>query len=520
MKIFQDKGRSILPRVDSIFLLSRLLTIIASGWFLATTNPSGQEFFSILILSSSYLLTLGIFWRLTTSGNYDLKKPYIAIIIFEIFFVSMMIKITGGIISDFYLLYYLTVGFSAYLLTIRATLILAGIISATYISMVFMQINVGNAMDILLRIGMAWSIPLAISFVSAHVRRSEQRLLKLFDTLNQRTSELEKSQANLEMIYENSRILASILDIDEVIENVMNITGKLLGYPASGMILVGAGDNLIYRGRNIAGQNNFHLKAVDESRSQLLRRITRQTEPLIVMDISGRNDYAPLRLNTRSVMLVPMVTHGKITGVLLAESPQEGAFAEKDLKILSVVARSAGMALENATLHRKMEELTVTDELTGIFNYRYFNAKLKEEQRRADRYDLPLSMIMLDIDWFKKFNDNYGHEVGNIVLKGITGVVKRCIRDVDIFARYGGEEFVIILPQTPQDEVTKIGERIRQQIESSVFGGGDIPELKVTVSVGVTSFPENGKPNEELLSVVDQALYRAKGSGKNMVCVI
>jgi diguanylate cyclase (GGDEF)-like protein len=127
---------------------------------------------------------------------------------------------------------------------------------------------------------------------------------------------------------------------------------------------------------------------------------------------------------------------------------------------------------------------------------------------------------MMDIDWFKKFNDKYGHEVGNIVLKGITAVVKRCIRDVDIFCRYGGEEFVVILPQTPQIEVTRIGERIRQQIEASTFGGGSIPELKVTVSIGVTSFPENGKSNEEILSVADQALYRAKGAGKNLVCVI
>ncbi len=128
---------------------------------------------------------------------------------------------------------------------------------------------------------------------------------------------------------------------------------------------------------------------------------------------------------------------------------------------------------------------------------------------------------MLDIDHFKKFNDTYGHETGNIVLKGITAVVNKCIRDVDIFARYGGEEFVIILPQTPQIVVTKIGERIREQVEAAVFGGENgLPDLKVTVSVGVSSFPENGRGYDELLSIVDQALYRAKGSGRNKVCVI
>nr|MBN2276660.1 sensor domain-containing diguanylate cyclase [candidate division Zixibacteria bacterium] len=520
MRIFQDKGRTILPSVDFIFLISRLLTIFGSTWFVISSGHSIEEYTSVSILALAYLITLYIFWRLIRLGNHDMQKPYLAIMVFEIVFISMMIKITGGIQSDFYLLYYLTATFTAYLMTMRATLVLAGILSITYLVVIQRDITIDNGVDLFLRIGLIWSFPLAVAYVSAHVHRSEQRLLKLFDTLNQRTSELEKSQANLEMIYENSRILAGILDVDEVIENVMNITGKLLAYPASGLILMGHGDNLIYRGRNISGQNNFHLKAVDDQKAQLINRVAKQPEPLIVMNIAGRTDYPPLRMNTCSVMLVPMVTHGNINGVLLAESPQEGAFTEKDLKILSVVARSAGMALENATLHRRMEELTITDELTGIYNYRYFTMKLKEEQRRASRYGLPLSMIMLDIDWFKNFNDNYGHEVGNIVLKGITGVVKKCIRDVDVFARYGGEEFVIILPQTPQDEVVKIGERIRQQIETTVFGGGDIPELKVTISAGVSSFPENGKPNEELLSLVDQALYRAKGSGKNTVCVI
>ena len=128
---------------------------------------------------------------------------------------------------------------------------------------------------------------------------------------------------------------------------------------------------------------------------------------------------------------------------------------------------------------------------------------------------------MIDIDWFKKFNDNYGHEVGNHVLMKLTSVIKTCVRDVDILCRYGGEEFIIILQQTPEREAVSIAERIRKEVEASDFGGGDgIPVLKVTVSVGVTSFPENRRPEEELINAVDQALYRAKGSGKNTVCTV
>jgi len=521
MKIFQDKGKTILPRVDSMFIWSRSLVFLGALWLIFHSEFSISTLLPVVILSVAFFLLILIFWRIERKGNYDLRKPYLAIILFELIFVSVLIRFTGEYRSDFFLLYYLILGFSAYLLTMPATLAMAGITTVVYFSLVFRNLETDNIIGMALRIGLMWLLPLAVSFVSEYVRRSERRLLKLFDTLNQRTSELEKSQAHLEMIYENSRILGGILDVDGMVEGVMKIMGQILTYPASALLLPGPGGNFIYRGRNIGGQNNFHLKAIDDNKSSLLQRVAQQPEPITVADIAGRDDYRPLRSNTRSIMLVPMVTHGQTTGILVAESHQAGMFSEKDMRLLSVVARSAAMALDNATLHRKMEELTITDELTGIYNYRYFAQKLKEEERRAARYDLPLSLIMLDIDWFKKFNDTYGHEVGNTVLKGITSVVKKCIRDVDIFARYGGEEFVIILPQTPCDEVTKIGERIRQLIESSVFGGGsDIPELKVTVSVGVSSFPENGKSHEELLSLVDQALYRAKGSGKNTVCVI
>jgi diguanylate cyclase (GGDEF)-like protein len=521
MKIFQDKGKTILPRIDSILLASRLLTILAAIWVLLFNELSQAQFTGLALFSLAYLLLLVIFWRLIKSRKYDLKKPYLLIILFELFFVSDLIILTGGINSDLFLLYYLTIGFAAYVMTLTATTVLFVIIVMTYVLMTYTGGGISIIINLAMRIGLMCFLSLAISFVSDYIRRSERRFLRLFDTLNQRTSELEKSQSNLEMIYENSRILGGILDIDEVVDGVMKIMSDILVYPASGLLLAGPGGNYIYRGRSLGAHTNYHLKAVNRDKDGLISGVAAQAEPVAIEDISIRDDYEPLRPNAKSLMLVPMIAHGKTTGVLSAESPQVGAFKERDLKILSVVARSAAMALENATLHRKMEELTVTDDLTGIYNYRYFAVKLKEEQRRADRYNLPLSLIMLDIDWFKSFNDKYGHEVGNMVLKGIATVVKKCIRDVDIFCRYGGEEFIIILPQTPRDEVARIGERIRQQIETTSFGGeGGLPALKVTVSAGVSSFPENGKPNDELLSVTDQALYRAKGAGKNMVCVI
>ncbi len=156
---------------------------------------------------------------------------------------------------------------------------------------------------------------------------------------------------------------------------------------------------------------------------------------------------------------------------------------DREEQFLSILARSTALALENAELHKRTEELTIIDELTETYNYRYFIQKLQEEKKRALRYDLPVSLIMVDIDWFKKLNDTYGHEIGNVVLKDLSRIIKRCIRDVDIFARYGGEEFVIILPQTASVEATHNrrtdpraggtnGDRRRQRGQAEDYGLG------------------------------------------------
>jgi diguanylate cyclase (GGDEF)-like protein len=220
-------------------------------------------------------------------------------------------------------------------------------------------------------------------------------------------------------------------------------------------------------------------------------------------------------------MAVPMISQGKIIGVLNAESKKVGAFSEQDQKVFSILASSAAMALENASLHRKMEELTVIDELTGINNYRYFVGKLDNELKRARRYHQSLSLLMIDIDWFKRYNDTYGHLFGNLILRELSQTIKGCIRDVDILVRYGGEEFVVILPQTDKEDARQIGERIRSKVEQTQFE--DVKnklKVKLTVSLGVATFPENGTEQEELIKNVDQALYLAKWKGKNLICTL
>jgi len=419
-----------------------------------------------------------------------------------------------------FVLYYLTASVSAYVLTFWFATAVTLTITATYFGLWAGDPQMENLFGVAMRLGTMWIVFLVIAYVSDYLRRSEVRLVKLFDTLNMRTAELEKSQAQLEVIYENTRTMAALLEPDAVVREVIQIMGVTLRYQQCGMVFCDKSGEYYWRARSTGAHANFHLKAIPQDRTDLIRKVANLQEPVHLKDVAGRWDYLPLQSTSRSVALVPLIAHRHTLGVLVAESEEPDSFSDRDVKELTIVARSAALALENAELHKRTAELTVIDELTDTFNYRYFVQKFQEEKKRALRYKSPLSIIMVDIDWFKKLNDSYGHEVGNVVLRELSRVIKGCIRDVDIFCRYGGEEFVIILPQTPQAEAAVIGERIRSQIETTVVDSGQTGKVKVTVSVGVSSYPENGKSHEDLVSVADQALYRAKGSGKNLVCIV
>lgn len=164
--------------------------------------------------------------------------------------------------------------------------------------------------------------------------------------------------------------------------------------------------------------------------------------------------------------------------------------------------------------NKLLENLAITDGLTGIYNYRYFYEKLKEEFERAKRYNTPLACIMIDLDFFKKINDKYGHMVGDLVLVELTRKVLENIRKNDIFARYGGEEFVLLLPHTSENGAYNEAERIRKAIENSRFN--EVEDEKITISLGISCYPADYvKTETDLLKYADEALYMAKNSGRN-----
>jgi diguanylate cyclase (GGDEF)-like protein len=222
---------------------------------------------------------------------------------------------------------------------------------------------------------------------------------------------------------------------------------------------------------------------------------------------------------TFDFVLVPVITDDAVIALMRLSRPSKKPFTADELRFLEAVANQTALALERVKLIAFLENLSITDALTGIANRRHFEWRLSEEIERARRYKYPLSALMLDLDHFKQVNDNYGHQIGDIVLQQVAQRLRRILRRTDFLARYGGEEFIVLAPQTPADRALILAERLRQVIAESPIPVADNLQIHITISIGVAVFPNHAQNESELIGAADSALYKAKQMGRNRVCM-
>jgi diguanylate cyclase (GGDEF)-like protein len=248
----------------------------------------------------------------------------------------------------------------------------------------------------------------------------------------------------------------------------------------------------------------------------LLGRALSESKTLIENDTKTVPDDFATYLETSSRMCIPLISFGQTLGVLVLDSDRTGSFIFGEMQSLESVADICATAVQNAHYVERVKQLAYLDGLTGIFNRRFFELRIEEELERARRFDFGMAVIMVDIDQFKRLNDEFGHLLGDEVLRQVSSIFSQQLRKIDVVCRYGGEEFAILLSQTTHQHALGVAEKLRRIIDSWQFPG--VPR-SVTISAGVATCPEHGTSRDELVKAADAGLYAAKQAGRNCVRV-
>ncbi len=253
--------------------------------------------------------------------------------------------------------------------------------------------------------------------------------------------------------------------------------------------------------------------------------VAKNLQPLLIEDTvrDFRFDAEKIKVEDdrtiSSLMSVPMMIGGKAIGILRIDSPVENYFQTEHIRLLSTIGDLGAVAIENAQLYEKIEELSIRDSLTELYLRRHFLQRLTYEINREIRQKKELSFVLVDLDYFKKYNDQFGHMAGDIVLKTISMLLAEVFNiPGSLVCRYGGEEFAVFLPDCSKERAAQLSEEFRERVAEQAFYLKR-QETRMTVSVGVASLPQDGILREQLIEKADRALYKAKQGGRNRVCV-
>ncbi len=349
------------------------------------------------------------------------------------------------------------------------------------------------------------------------LREENHQVVEANQKLNERLIELYT-------LYNITRNLTLTLDINELFERTMALIGDTLNLDEYCLMMIDELSNklTIRASHGISDSILVNVNvAVGEGVSG---RVAATGEPVLIQDISREDEFFYYRgsnIREGSFLGVPLrLRDQRVVGVVNAHKPEPDQFSENDLNLFKAVAEQVSVSLENALAYQKTKELTNRDELTNLYNRRYFFDRFEKEVERAKRYERILSVMMIDIDHFKNYNDSFGHLKGDDLLVQLSRLLERNMRKADVIARYGGEEFLVMLPETDKDAARVAAEKIRKAAEDHDFhlDRADLGQGKITLTIGISSLPGDALEALDLLDLADKALYFGKAQGRNRVC--
>jgi len=347
-------------------------------------------------------------------------------------------------------------------------------------------------------------------------------LLTLFSTQasialqNARLYSLERERARqLEAINAIAQQSTAVMDLEELLTRACGVIQQAFQVHHVSLFLREEGD-IVLR----AHQGKLSLCIPPDGRFPARQdpwpRILATGGTVIERDLTSRPESFRFFAEAASRLSIPLISFGQTLGVLTLHSSQPDAFRENELPSLESVADICANSIQNAHYVERVKQLAYLDGLTGIFNRRHFELRIVDEIERARRYGTNMAVIMADIDQFKRLNDEFGHLLGDEVLRQVSSLFHQNLRKIDVVCRYGGEEFALLLTQTNASQAVTVAEKLRKLVEGWQFPG--VPRT-VTISAGVSAFPDHGASRDELVRAADNALYCAKQSGRNRVCL-
>jgi diguanylate cyclase (GGDEF)-like protein len=351
--------------------------------------------------------------------------------------------------------------------------------------------------------------------------RNTREELILKKALSLKSAELEQRLRERALLFDIVRASASERELDGVLEDIASRVGKALDLRECLLFLVDSETRrLTLRaayGFDRPGELLERIVLFDEG---ALGKVAQTGETLIVSDlelVEGAPLWDPIP-QTGSIAILPVIHHGKTTGVMAATRARSSGFSDVETGLLEAIGDQLGLAIRHTQLFDELRRGSQHDDLTGLGNRRLLRIRLEDELHRAERFGQTVSVLAIDIDHFKALNDRHGHPTGDASLRKLAGLMTRNLRRIDTIARIGGEEFVVLLPRTNLGEAAQVGDKLRLLVEQTEFpGGGGQPGGKLTISVGAASL-RGDETGADLLARADTALYEAKDRGRN--CVI
>jgi diguanylate cyclase (GGDEF)-like protein/putative nucleotidyltransferase with HDIG domain len=328
--------------------------------------------------------------------------------------------------------------------------------------------------------------------------------------------QLREQDKEITLINHLTTIMTSSVSIQEIFEGFAQELKKVVDVDWATISLID-GDELYFAALYSTIGSPWHRGERIPLKGTATEWVCRERKSLCEADLARYRRFWTgeyhLKQGIRSIVYLPLSIKDQGIGSLILASRRPNAYSPKQIKLLEQLALQIATPIENAQLYARAEQRSRIDELTGLFNRRHFEERIKEEISRHSRYGDVFSVFLLDLDNFKTYNDIYGHPAGDILLNQIGKIIKGSVRSADQAFRYGGDEFAVILPQTAINDAYVVAERVREQIAR----GMEEKEIAVTCSIGLASYPSDGVISGELVTVADTALYYAKRTGGNRV---